>query len=75
MTMAGDREIPYPKPAVSALIFASVSDTHLLTMNENISAASECAGDVLTCAFEMRFEVSGGFVVNIYPETSKTVFL
>ena len=75
MTMAGDREIPYPSPAVSARVWVNSSGTHLLTMNEHISATGKCASNVLARAFEMRFEVGGGFVENLYPETSKTIFL
>ena len=55
MTMAGDREIPYPSPAVSATRVFGDYNTHLLAMNENISATSESASNVLARAFEMRF--------------------
>lgn len=55
MTIAGDREIPYPRPHLSQLCDIGVSGTHLLTMNENISATAERAGDVFARAFEMRF--------------------
>lgn len=50
-------------------------DTHLLTVNEDIATAGERTGDVLARAFEMRFQVGGGLVVNVYPEASEAIFL
>lgn len=54
MTMAGDRETPYPSRRFSTRIIG-VFNTHLLAMNKDISTTSECASDVLARAFEMRF--------------------
>lgn len=72
--MAGDREIPY-SPNQHAPNQCSRQGTHLFTVDENIPTTAERAGNILARALEVWFQVGGGLVVDIYPETSETVFL
>lgn len=42
-------------------------------MNENVPPAGERVRNVLARAFEMRLQISGGLIMNIYLETPKSI--